>query len=75
MGLFAYPPKREPFATAGNYRSDITSFLDELKKKHVDLEERQRKGRVLLWDCEPIDLDERRANASSTVQFLRNSSL
>jgi len=36
------------------YKSDVTSFIEELKAKKPTLEEEQRKGRALLWD-RPID--------------------
>ena len=36
------------------YKSDVTQFLDELKRKNPRLEEDQRAGRGLLWD-KPID--------------------
>lgn len=36
------------------YKSEITSFIDELKAKRPTLEEEQRRGRALLWD-KPID--------------------
>lgn len=32
------------------YKSDITQFLDTLKQRDPQLEERQRQGRALLWD-------------------------
>ena len=32
------------------YRSDVTSFIDELKSKDPALEAKQRQGRDLLWD-------------------------
>ena len=32
------------------YKSDVTSFIDELKAKKPTLEEEQRAGRALLWD-------------------------
>ena len=32
------------------YTSDITSFIDEMKRKRPTLEEEQRRGRGLLWD-------------------------
>jgi len=35
---------------ATNYQSDITKFLQEYKKQHPDVEQRQREGRGLLWD-------------------------
>jgi hypothetical protein len=33
------------------YRSDVTQFINGLKKKDPQLEARQREGRYLLWDC------------------------
>ncbi len=39
------------------YKSDVTSFIDELKAKKPTLEEEQRHGRALLWD-RAIDRDE-----------------
>jgi hypothetical protein len=36
------------------YKSEITSFIEELKAKRPTLEEEQRRGRALLWD-KPID--------------------
>ncbi|HJV63746.1 MAG TPA: DUF3460 family protein [Albitalea sp.] len=32
------------------YKSDVTSFIDELRAKKPTLEEEQRAGRALLWD-------------------------
>jgi hypothetical protein len=37
------------------YKSDVTSFIEELKAKKPTLEDEQRQGRALLWD-KPIDL-------------------
>jgi len=51
------------------YESDITQFLKTLKQERPALDAEQRQGRALLWDKEPIDLDERaRANASRVAQ-------
>jgi hypothetical protein len=36
------------------YKSEITSFIDELKAKRPTLEEEQRRGRAIWWD-KPID--------------------
>jgi hypothetical protein len=36
------------------YKSEITSFIEELKAKRPTLEEEQRRGRNLLWD-KPLD--------------------
>jgi hypothetical protein len=32
------------------YKSEVTSFIDELKAKKPTLEAEQRAGRALLWD-------------------------
>jgi Protein of unknown function (DUF3460) len=49
------------------YQSDITKFLNELKAQRPTLEEEQRRGRSLLWDKQPIDLDERACQQASRV--------
>lgn len=36
------------------YKSDVTSFIEELKAAKPTLEDEQRRGRALLWD-KPID--------------------
>jgi hypothetical protein len=36
-----------------HYTSEITRFIDDLKKKRPHLEADQRAGRALLWDQEP----------------------
>jgi len=41
------------------YQSDITQFLNQLKQQKPDLEAEQRRGRALLWDKQPVDLEER----------------
>jgi hypothetical protein len=40
MSLFARPP----------YKSEVSTFIDELKAKKPTLEAEQRAGRALLWD-------------------------
>ena len=35
------------------YKSDVTSFIEELKAKKPPLEAEQRAGRALLWDRAP----------------------
>jgi hypothetical protein len=50
------------------YQSDITQFLNQLKQQKPNLEAEQRRGRSLLWDKQPIDLDERATQQSSRVQ-------
>ena len=37
-----------------HYKSDVTSFIEELKAAKPTLEAEQRQGRALLWD-KPID--------------------
>lgn len=36
------------------YKSDVSTFIDELKAKKPTLEAEQRAGRALLWD-KPVD--------------------
>ncbi|MFC0397762.1 DUF3460 family protein [Paraburkholderia rhizosphaerae] len=50
------------------YQSDITQFLNQLKAQKPQLEEEQRRGRSLLWDKQPIDLEERADQQSSRVK-------
>lgn len=40
------------------YESDITLFLRSLKEQKPHLEEAQREGRALLWEKDPVDLEE-----------------
>lgn len=40
MHLFAYPA----------YTSDVTDFLNELRRKDEGIQRRQVQGRALLWD-------------------------
>jgi hypothetical protein len=49
------------------YQSDITKFLNELKQQRPTLEEEQRRGRALLWDKLPVDLEERARQQASRV--------
>ena len=49
------------------YQSDITQFINQLKEQKPSLEEEQRRGRALLWDKQPIDLDERHSQQQSRV--------
>jgi hypothetical protein len=50
------------------YQSDITQFLNQLKQQKPNLEAEQRRGRSLLWDKQPVDLEERATQQSSRVQ-------
>ncbi|HEV3422240.1 MAG TPA: DUF3460 family protein [Paraburkholderia sp.] len=50
------------------YQSDITQFLNQLKQQKPNLEAEQRRGRSLLWDKQPIDLEERAEQQASRVQ-------
>lgn len=49
------------------YQSDITQFINQLKDQKPTLEAEQRRGRALLWDKQPIDLEERSAQQQSRV--------
>ncbi|MGD9944249.1 MAG: DUF3460 family protein [Burkholderiaceae bacterium] len=48
------------------YESDITRFLRELKQRHPELEEEQRKGRAIWWD-RAQDLETQRRDRESRV--------
>ena len=39
-----------------HYKSDVTSFIEELRAKKPTLEQEQQAGRALLWDKQ-IDRD------------------
>jgi len=54
--------------TLAMYQSEITQFLNQLKTQKPELEEQQRKGRALLWDKQPLDLDERERQQASRVR-------
>jgi Protein of unknown function (DUF3460) len=49
------------------YESDHTKFIRELKEKMPHLEADQLKGRALLWDKAPINLDETARAAVANV--------
>ena len=50
------------------YESDFTKFIKELKTKNPQLDTDQRAGRALLWDKQPIDLDQRARAEESRVK-------
>jgi Protein of unknown function (DUF3460) len=49
-----------------HYKSDVTSFIEDLKAKKPTLEAEQRQGRALLWDRR-VDRDALAENAESRV--------
>jgi hypothetical protein len=48
------------------YKSDVTSFIEELKAKKPTLEDEQRAGRALLWD-KRVDRDAQADYSESNV--------
>ena len=51
------------------YQSEFTQFLNELKSEQPHLEAGQQAGRALLWDKEPLTIEEqRRAQAAKLKQ-------
>jgi hypothetical protein len=50
------------------YVSEMTQFIDELRQQDPALEEKQRAGRALLWDRQPIDLDSTSRSKESRVR-------
>jgi len=49
------------------YLSEISLFLDGLKKANPKLEESQLAGRALLWDKAPLSLDAQKRILDSTI--------
>ena len=55
--------------TMARYQSEFTQFLNELKTEKPNLEAEQQAGRALLWDKEPLIVeDQRRAKAAKLKQ-------
>lgn len=50
------------------YQSEATQFINGLKDANPQLEQKQRDGRALLWDKEPIDLETQRRNREARVE-------
>ncbi len=48
------------------YKSDVTSFIEELKAKKPTLEAEQRAGRALFWD-RALDRDQQAAFGAARV--------
>lgn len=48
------------------YRSEITNFIEQLKRERPQLERRQQEGRAILWD-KPQDLETMRRHRESRV--------
>lgn len=48
------------------YKSDVTSFIEDMKAKKPTLEDEQRAGRALLWD-KRVDLDAQAEDEASRV--------
>ncbi len=48
------------------YKSDVTSFIEELKAKKPTLESEQRAGRALLWD-KRVDRNAQAGDADARV--------
>lgn len=65
IGLLVIVSKKRDH-TITLYQSEVTQFINSLKQKDVDLENKQRYGRALLWD-KKIDFDELRDHISSKV--------
>lgn len=51
-----------------NYQSEFTKFLNEMKREDPQLEQKQRAGRAIFWDKQPIDLDARKRAEESRVK-------
>jgi hypothetical protein len=51
-----------------SYESEFTQFINKMKQQKPELEAKQRAGRNLLWDKEPIALDEQARTQASAVK-------
>ncbi len=56
------------FFSRKHYTSDITDFIEELKKKNPQLESQQREGRNLLWDKPAAYRDSNEAKNGAIAQ-------
>jgi hypothetical protein len=52
----------------GEYESDVTRFLREMKQKKPDLERKQREARAIWWD-KTLDPDEQARFQQSRVNM------
>ncbi|KPC52681.1 DUF3460 family protein [Amantichitinum ursilacus] len=52
-----------------NYVSDFTKFMQGFLEENKDVAEGQIEGRALLWDKQPINLDERDRESASNVKM------
>ncbi|MBC7573043.1 MAG: DUF3460 family protein [Herminiimonas sp.] len=50
------------------YESEATLFIKDLKAKNPGLEASQRAGRALLWDKNPVGLDQQARDLDSSVK-------
>jgi hypothetical protein len=50
------------------YESDLTRFMNELKAKNPQIAQGQAEGLAILWDKDPLDLDQRRRMLESRVK-------
>ncbi|WP_373975104.1 DUF3460 family protein [Chitinibacter sp. SCUT-21] len=50
-----------------NYVSEYTKFMDKFLQENPEVAKGQVEGRALLWDKEPINLDERARHEESRV--------
>ena len=55
------------FGKDNTYVSEYTQFIAEVLAKNPELKQGQIDGRALLWDKEPINLDERSRNNASEI--------
>jgi Protein of unknown function (DUF3460) len=55
------------FLKNGDYRSDITNFITDIKRARPDIDAQQRAGRALLWD-KNVDRSELADTSAATVK-------
>lgn len=52
-----------------HYESELTGFINDLKRQHPDLEKKQREARAIWWDKPALTPDEVQRAATSDVKM------
>jgi hypothetical protein len=52
-----------------HYESEFGEFIDDLKRKHPDIEKKQLEAHAMWWDKPPLDLDEMERERKSSVEW------
>jgi hypothetical protein len=52
-----------------HYESEFGQFIDELKRQHPDIEDKQREAYAIWWDKPPLDLEEMERDRESEIRM------